>query len=1219
MGTNKLHRMALILHHFFLGSLIVFIFCTVPLDSYSVRQEEQLNRITKYEVVTPHRLEGRQRKHVNTLDEDGHLKETSFILPIMGEDYILDLYKNEMLFAEGYMERTYTEGNITINKLPHRTHHCYYHGRVRGSNSSRVALSTCNGLSGIIYLDAAAFYLQPLQDSISEHIIYQPEHIIRDKPLFNYEEDYPEDFLQQGEERMREIEKRHRERVRRDDTTETKYIELVMVADSKEFEKRGSVSAVQERTKAIVNIMDMIYLAVNTRVALASVITWESDPFDVSTNPSTALGQFQKWREEFLVPRVSHDNAQLLTGLNFDGSTVGMAALGTMCSRDRSCGVTQDHGNHENDVASTMAHEMGHNLGLNHDKKECVCESAGNIGCVMSASSGSNPPLNWSSCSVEEFAERLDHGLGACMFNYPKLIFGGPICQNGFLEEGEECDCGPAEICDNPCCVAETCTLHENATCASGACCNDCQLQQSGHLCRDKMNECDLPEYCTGDAEECPANVYRQNGMSCQTTATTSATCFNGMCTSYDQQCKQIWGDNAQVAHNKCWRYNQQGSTFGNCGRNEDGSIAACSKTDKMCGKLLCEGGAGFPLLGSLAEASQGFIYDENGRKRVCKAASLDQGEDIPDPGYVSDGSPCFQNMFCYENRCINSTQAGITPCPENCNGNGICNSESHCHCDDNWAPPTCSSPGHGGSVDSGPTIPITPGESGTTISTTTTVIITGTEIPPFSIVVAVIVGGILIAAVVLLLALVYWKRNSIKKKLLSTKRWRHSQSDATCKYAAVKIQESPRKIYRPKHAPPSTPSGMSNGSSGLKIQHPAHISGSPPSYDGQYMNFQEQLSPNRVAPTPPSKDARRTSWNLGPRLSPSAPPIKYQRHDDAIMYDEPPKVDFVDPSIPRVTNHSPLPAANQNGFDPGSDESQRYESFAENAVEASINRFNRPPAPPSKPNQSKPLKPPSVDGGSTGVLKPTHAAPKPPSFRPNQGVEPEQTLPSNIETQPAAPPGQTQPATPLQPPLKPRVLLPVKPPGQVPLKPPGQVPLKPPGQGPLKPPGQAPLKPPGQAPLKPPGQVPLKPPGQVPLKPPGQGPLKPPGQVPLKPPVLQTPPKPASLPPTVLPASKPVPASRKPVLPGKPSVPGKPVVPSKRPALRPVVPSDQQKNWNNSASSSSPTDHSSGETSSINSASSKPMFRGPPPPEEPSIEVKTSVKPTPPPKPVKV
>lgn len=63
-----------------------------------------------------------------------------------------------------------------------------------------------------------------------------------------------------------------------------------------------------------------------------------------------------------------------------------------------------------------------------------------------------------------------------------------------------------------------------------------------------------------------------------------------------------------------------------------------------MCGKLLCEGGQNFPLLGSLAEASQGYIFDENGAKRACKAASLDQGDDIPDPGYVADGSPCAEN-----------------------------------------------------------------------------------------------------------------------------------------------------------------------------------------------------------------------------------------------------------------------------------------------------------------------------------------------------------------------------------------------------------------------------------------------------------------------------------------------------------------------------------------------------------------------------------------------
>lgn len=1113
--------MALSLHHIILGVFTFLISCTLLLDASSIHsQEDQLKRITKYEIVTPLRLEGRQRRSADTLLEDGHVKEPAFILPIQGEEYILDLHKNDMLFADGYVERTYAPGGIQFNKLPHRTHHCYYQGHVRGSNFSQVALSTCNGLSGVIYLESSVYYLEPLQGSTSEHVIYQPEHAIRDKPWHTFEEDYPEDFLKEGEERLQQTEERHKERVRRDSYTETKYIELIIVADSKEYEKRGTVHAVEERVKAIVNIMDMIYLALNTRVVLASVIVWQEDQFVVSTNPSTALGQFQRWREDSISSLISHDNAQLITGLNFDGSTVGMAALGTMCSRDRSCGVSQDHGNHENDVASTIAHEMGHNLGLIHySSKDCICESVGNVGCVMAASSGSNPPLNWSSCSVDSYRNNLERGLGACMFNYPKVIFGGPICMNGFLEEGEECDCGPADVCDNPCCVAETCKLHENATCASGACCNNCQLQQSGHLCRNMMNECDLPEYCTGYHEECPANVYRQNGVTCGSDPSIRASCFNGMCTSYDQQCKYIWGPDAQVAHNRCWRYNQQGSAFGNCGIDTSGARVACTKKDKMCGKLLCEGGQNFPLLGSLAEASQGYIFDENGAKRACKAASLDQGDDIPDPGYVADGSPCAENMFCYEYKCINSSMAGIAPCPENCNNNGVCNSESHCHCDDNFAPPTCINPGHGGSEDSGPTMPITPdilttvksqtarhstphstrpgssspGVSTSPTPTTASYDFPGTKLPATNTILVVVLGVIMLSALVLLVCFVYWKRNTIKRKLKCNR------------------------LKSPKHTPPATPGASTTGPSVLKIQHPAHISEAPPSYESHYINFQQQLSPSRVAPEPPSKTQQATSWNNRPLAVPSAPPVKYQKHDDAVMYDEPPKVDFVDPSIPRF---NPLPLMSTNN-ETDHDSKSLDLMPAEEASENTVNRYN-PPAPPAKPNPSKPLKPASFEGV---VLKPTHTAPAPPSIKP---VEQEQTAPFKQVA--------------LKPPVKPSA----------------------PPQPPVKPPPQTTPRPPVQAPPKPPGQVALKPPGQVALKPPGQTPPKPPGQKPL-----------VSQPPPVLPSSKPVPASRKPVLPEKPSVASKPAVPSKpnkRPALRP--PPGRHENINNSASSStSPED----------------------------------------------
>lgn len=51
-------------------------------------------------------------------------------------------------------------------------------------------------------------------------------------------------------------------------------------------------------------------------------------------------------------------------------------------------------------------------------------------------------------------------------------LFESPLCGNGFVEKGEECDCGIKELCKNPCCNPETCMLFKNATCATGQCCD---------------------------------------------------------------------------------------------------------------------------------------------------------------------------------------------------------------------------------------------------------------------------------------------------------------------------------------------------------------------------------------------------------------------------------------------------------------------------------------------------------------------------------------------------------------------------------------------------------------------------------------------------------------------------------------------------------------------------------------------------------------------------
>nr|XP_010592450.1 disintegrin and metalloproteinase domain-containing protein 19 [Loxodonta africana] len=607
----------------------------VRAPGWTRRGSEEGSLPLQHELIIP------QWKTAESLMREEHPPKAELRVMAEGRELILDLEKNEDLFAPTYTETHYTPSGSPRTTMLKSKDHCFYHGTVRKAEESSVTLSTCRGVRGLIAVNSNLSYIiEPLPDSKGQHLIYRSEHLKLPPGNCGFQHSMPTSrdwvlqFTNQNKKRPR--------RMKREDLHSMKYVELYLVADYAEV--RGRQRALAEKLLLTASIPDKFYRSLNIRIALVGLEVWtHGNLCEVSENPYSTLWSFLSWRRKLLTQK-NHDNAQLITGMSFHGTTIGLAPLMAMCSVYQSGGVNMDHSENAIGVAATMAHEMGHNFGMSHDSADCCSASAADGGCIMAAATGHPFPRVFNGCNRKELDRYLQSGGGMCLSNMPdtRMLYGGRRCGNGYLEDGEECDCGEEEECNNPCCNASNCTLREGAECAHGSCCHRCKpgAQPAPDLCFEKVN----------------------------------------------------------VA----------GDTFGNCGKDMNGEHKKCNMRDAKCGKIQCQSSEARPLESNAVPIDTTIIMNGRQircRGTHVYRGPEEEG-DMLDPGLVMTGTKCGYNHICFEGQCRNTSFFETEGCGKKCNGHGVCNNNQNCHCFQGWAPPFCMTSGPGGSIDSGPMPP---------------------------------------------------------------------------------------------------------------------------------------------------------------------------------------------------------------------------------------------------------------------------------------------------------------------------------------------------------------------------------------------------------------------------------------------------------------------------------------------------------------------------------